>query len=65
MHRLMQLSGPAMMLGGPLKQGQAEALTFTQPGTYRFDTKVLPMKGMPDVATTDPDNTLRLTVTVV
>jgi len=64
MHRMMQLSGPAMMLGGPMKQGQAQSLSFTKPGTYRFDTKVLPMKGMPEVETTGPDNTLKLTVTV-
>jgi plastocyanin len=64
MHRLMQLGGPPMMLGGPMSQGQAESLTFTKPGTYKFDTKVLPMKGMPEVETTGPDNTLRLTVTV-
>lgn len=64
MHRMMQLSGPAMMLGGPMEPGQARSLTFTKPGTYRLDTKVLPMKGMPEVATTGADNTLKLTVTV-
>jgi plastocyanin len=64
MHRLMQLSGPAMMLGGPMQQGQAQTLTFAKPGTYRFDTKVLPMKGMPEVETIGPDNHLELTVTV-
>jgi len=64
MHRVMQLSGPAMSLAGPLREGQAETLKFPQPGTYRFDTKVLPMKGMPEVETVGPDNHLELTVTV-
>jgi plastocyanin len=63
-HRMMQLAGPAMMLGGPMATGQAESLTFTQPGTYRFDTKSSAMKGMPEAATIGPDNTLRLTVVV-
>jgi plastocyanin len=65
MHRMMELAGPQhMMLGGPMRQGQVDAITFTAPGTYRFDTKVSPMMGMPEVETTGPDNTLRLTVTV-
>jgi plastocyanin len=63
-HRMMQLSGPAMVLGGPMATGQAESLTFTEPGTYRFDTKSSEMKGMPEAATIGPDNTLRLTVIV-
>lgn len=64
MHRMMQLSGPAMMLGAPMKTGQAQSLTFTKSGTYKFDTKSLPMKGMPEATTIGPDNTLKLTVTV-
>jgi len=64
MHRMMQLSGPAMMLGGPMKTGQAQSLTFTKPGTYTFDTKSSEMKGMPEAETIGPDNTLRLTVIV-
>ena len=64
MHRLMQLAGPTIMLGGPMKEGQARSLTFTKPGTYKFDTKSLPMKGMPEVQTIGPDNHLQLTVTV-
>jgi hypothetical protein len=60
----MQLSGPSMMLGGPMKTGQAESLTFTTPGTYRFDTKSSAMAGMPEASTIGPDNTLRLTVVV-
>jgi hypothetical protein len=64
MHRLMQLAGPTMMLGGPMKEGQAQTLTFAKPGMYRFDTRVLPMTGMPEVATVGPDNHLRLMVTV-
>jgi hypothetical protein len=47
-----------------MKQGQAQTLTFSKPGTYRFDTKTSSMKGMPDVQTVGPDNMLRLTVTV-
>ena len=66
MHRMMELSGPTMMsLGGPMAQGKTDALTFTKPGTYVFDTKVSPMQGMPEVETTGPDNNLKLTVTVV
>jgi plastocyanin len=64
MHQLMQLAGPTMMMGEPMKEGQARSLTFTKPGTYKFDTKSLPMKGMPEVQTIGPDNHLRLTVTV-
>jgi plastocyanin len=65
MHRMMEVAGPAqMMLGGPMKQGQAQTLTFKKPGVYRFTTKVSPMAGMPAVATTGPDNNLRLMVTV-
>ena len=65
MHRMMELAGPQMMLGGAMKQGQAQTLTFAKPGTYRFMTKVSPMAGMPEVETSGPDNTLRLTVKVV
>ena len=66
MHRMMELSGPTMMsLGGPMAQGKTDALTFTKPGTYVFGTKVSSMQGMPEVATTGPDNHLKLTVTVV
>ena len=65
MHKLMELTGPTMMMmGGPMKEGQARSLTFTKPGTYTFATKTLPMKGMPEVQTIGPDNHLRLTVTV-
>jgi len=65
MHRMMELAGPQMMLGAAMKQGQAETLTFAEPGTYRFMTKVSDMVGMAEVATSGPDNTLRLTVKVV
>ncbi len=64
MHRMVELSGPMMTLGAPMKTGQSESLTFTKPGTYRFHTKSSAMMGMPEVATTGPDNTLRLTVVV-
>jgi plastocyanin len=64
MHRMVELSGPMMMLGGPMKTGASESLTFAKPGTYRFDTKSSEMMGMPEAATTGPDNTLRLTVVV-
>jgi hypothetical protein len=66
MHRMMELSGPTMMrLGGPMAQGKTDTLTFTEPGTYVFGTKASSMKGMPEVATTGPDNNLKLTVTVL
>ena len=66
MHRMMEGAGPAqMMLGGPMKQGQAQTLTFGKTGIYRFMTKVSPTSGMPHVATVGPDNTLRLTAKVV
>jgi plastocyanin len=65
MHRMMEVAGPQMMmLGGPMKQGQAQTLTFNKPGVYKFTTKVAPMAGMAEVATTGPDNNLRLMVTV-
>ncbi len=65
MHQLVERSGPSMiMLGGPMKQGQQASLSFAKAGLYRFDTKVSPMAGMPEVATSGPDNTLRLTVAV-
>lgn len=64
MHRMVELSGPMMMLGGPMKTGQSQSLTFTKPGTYRFDTKSSEMMGMPEAATIGPDNVLRLTVVV-
>ena len=65
MHRMVELAGPAMMaLGGPMRQGQVDSIKFTEPGVYRFDTRVSAMKGMPEVETTGPDNVLRLTVTV-
>lgn len=65
MHRMVELSGPATMaLGGPMKQGTADSLTFTKPGVYRFGTKSSAMKGMPEAPTIGPDNMLRLTVTV-
>ena len=64
MHRMVELAGPGMMLGGPMKTGQSESLTFTKPGMYRFDTKSSAMMGMPEAATIGPDNTLRLTVVV-
>lgn len=64
MHRVVELSGPMMMLGGPMKTGASESLTFAKPGTYRFGTKSSEMEGMPAAATIGPDNTLRLTVVV-
>ena len=64
MHRMVELSGPGMMLGGPMKTGQTESLTFTTPGTYRFGTKSSAMMGMPEASTIGPDNVLRLTVVV-
>ena len=64
MHRMVELSGPMMMLGGPMKTGQSESLTFTKPGTYRFHTKSSEMMGMPEAATIGPDNVLGLTVVV-
>jgi plastocyanin len=64
MHRMVEMSGPAMMLGGPMKTGQSESLTFAKPGTYTFHTKSSEMMGMAEVSTTGPDNNLKLTVVV-
>jgi S-formylglutathione hydrolase FrmB len=52
MYRMMQLACPQMMLGAAMRQGQMQALTFTNPGTYRFMTWDSAMAGMPAVATT-------------
>jgi hypothetical protein len=52
------------MFGQAMKQGRVKTLTFTKAGVYKFTTTVAPMAGMLEVATTGPDNNLRLMVTV-
>jgi hypothetical protein len=63
--RMMEVAGPQMMMfGQAMKQGRVKTLTFTKAGVYKFTTTVAPMAGMLEVATTGPDNNLRLMVTV-
>ena len=47
-----------------MMMNEKQVLTFKQPGSYRFKTKVIEMGPMMEVKTIGPDNILRLTVSV-
>ena len=63
-HGLVQVGGPKLTFTGHMMMGEHRTITFKQPGVYRLRNKVIEMGSMPEVKTTGPDNTLRLTVTV-
>lgn len=63
-HGLVQVAGPKIAIRGHMMMGQKQAVTFTQPGIYRFKTKVVEMGVPMNVKTIGLDNTLRLTVSV-
>ena len=61
---LVQIAGPKVAIRGHMMMGQKQLVAFTQPGVYKFKTKVIEMGPMMNVKTIGPDNTLRLTVSV-
>ena len=66
-HQLVEMNGPMMGMGGMMKMVSGTAsMTFTEPGTYHFKTKVVEEKGstMRAVETIGPDNDLTLEVVV-
>jgi len=63
-HRLVQLAGPKIRLGGAMMMNHGKTLVFQKAGLYRFTTRVVEMAGMPEVKTIGPDHTLLLTVRV-
>ncbi len=64
-HRLIQLSGPATHLGGPMMTNHGMSVAFARKGVYRFKTRTVEMPGMGmEAETKGPDHTLRLVVTV-
>lgn len=63
-HKLVQLSGPKLTVGGPMMMGQSRTIAFAKAGLYRFTTRVVEMGQEMEVKTIGPDNTLRLTVSV-
>jgi plastocyanin len=63
-HRLVQVAGPAKLHLAKLGMNGRAVVKFTKPGVYRLRTKTFEMMGMPEMKTTGPDNTLKLTVVV-
>lgn len=66
-HRLVQVGGPGLALGGPMMMGGKAAIVFPKPGTYRLRTEVVEIEGMDEmmeVETEGPDNDLELRVQV-
>jgi hypothetical protein len=66
-HRLVQLAGPDVALGGTLMMGGRTALVFSEPGLYRLRTETVEVEGMEemmDVETEGPDNELEVEVEV-
>jgi hypothetical protein len=62
MHQLVQVAGPKVTSGPFMMMNQRVVLRFPKAGVYRFKTRVADMRGMPEVKTIGPDNTLVLTV---
>jgi hypothetical protein len=64
-HRLIQLSGPKLRLGGPMMTNHGMSVSFARKGVYRFKTRTVEMPGMEmEAETKGPDHILRLVVTV-
>ena len=66
-HRLVQLAGPEVALGGTMMMGGKMAVVFSEPGVYRLQTETVEVEGMEEmmeVETEGPDNELELEVEV-
>ena len=65
-HKLVEVSGPRMMMPAAMSMMDTASLRFTHPGVYRLATKTVELPGaeMPEAPTLGPDNHLKLVVTV-
>lgn len=69
-HRLVQVGGPKLRLGGVMPMGGRSPIAFARPGLYRLRTESVEveegehMEGMMEVETEGPDNELQLEVVV-
>ena len=65
-HKLVELSGPRMMMPAAMTMMDTANLRFMRPGVYRLATKTVEVPGaeMPEAPTIGPDNHLQLVVTV-
>lgn len=61
-HKLIQIKGPRIQLGKPMRMNGRTSLVFRKPGVYRFRTMSFEMAGMAGVKTMGQDHTLRLVV---
>lgn len=63
-HKLVQLAGPKLRLGPPLRMNASFTLRFLKPGVYRFMTEKVETRQAMEVKTVGPDHVLGLTVVV-
>ena len=65
-HKLVEVSGPRLMMPAAMSMMDTANLRFTHPGVYRLATKTVEVPGaeMPEAPTIGPDNHLKLVVTV-
>lgn len=65
-HKLVEVSGPRMVMPAAMTMMDTANLRFTRPGVYRLVTKTVKVPGaeMPEAPTIGPDNHLQLLVTV-
>lgn len=63
-HRLVQTSGRRVATGAAMNMHSRRHLVFPSAGTYGFKSRAFELKGVPEIPSMGPDNTLRLTVTV-
>jgi hypothetical protein len=65
-HKLVQMSGPRLMMPATMTMMDTASLRFMRPGVYRLATKTVEVPGaeMPEAPTVGPDNHLQLLVTV-
>ncbi len=63
-HKLVQLGGPKLRLGPPLKMNARRTVRFVKPGVYRLMTEKVETPGAMDVKTLGEDHVLGLTVVV-
>jgi hypothetical protein len=65
-HKLVEVSGPRLMMPPAMTMMDTAKVRFTHPGVYRLATKTVEVPGaeMPEAPTIGPDNHLQLLVRV-
>ena len=65
-HKLVEVSGPRLMMPAAMAMMDTASVRFTHPGVYRLATKTVELPGaeMPEAPTLGPNNHLKLVVTV-